>query len=188
MVTVRSRLVADLPACVAALAQVHRVDGYPSRWPADPAGWLTPRQMLAAWVVDGSDTVDGHVALTDAVDAALARAAGQPAAELAVVSRLFVRPAARGQRLGAVRDHRVVRAAGLAAGRAPFSRLAHASWEPAAAAPLRALVRAAPAHYLCRLTSGQWAGVSVVRRRKLRWSRSFGATSTRRPRRGRTRT
>ncbi len=38
----RLRRPGDLPECVAALAEVHREDGYPTRWPAQPAAWLSP--------------------------------------------------------------------------------------------------------------------------------------------------
>jgi GNAT superfamily N-acetyltransferase len=58
--TVRPRTAADLPGCVTALHDVHRADGYPANWPADPAGWLTPRGLLTAWAADaGSDGTGG---------------------------------------------------------------------------------------------------------------------------------
>jgi len=87
---VRRRRPADLPGCVAALAEVHRLDGYPSRWPADAAGWLSPAGLLAAWLAVDAGTVLGHVALH----------AGIEDTEPVSVSRLFVRPARRGRRLG----------------------------------------------------------------------------------------
>ena len=49
-VPVRIREAADLAACVAVLRRVHEISGYPSRWPADPGGWITP----AAWWPPGS--------------------------------------------------------------------------------------------------------------------------------------
>lgn len=100
-VTVRTRRAEDVQACAEALAEVHRYDNYPTRWPADPAEWLTPAGLLAAWVAENDGTVQGHVAVTCGTDdALLINAGGQPAEELATVSRLFVRPAARGRRLG----------------------------------------------------------------------------------------
>jgi GNAT superfamily N-acetyltransferase len=89
---VRYRRPDDVAGCVAALAEVHRLDGYPSRWPADAAAWLTPDGLLAAWVATADGVLSGHVALVADVERS----------ELASVSRLFVRPAARGQRLGEV--------------------------------------------------------------------------------------
>jgi ribosomal-protein-alanine N-acetyltransferase len=47
-VIVRPRDTGDLPALVPALRAVHELDGYPVRWKADPAGWLTPDGMRAA--------------------------------------------------------------------------------------------------------------------------------------------
>jgi GNAT superfamily N-acetyltransferase len=86
---------------VEALAEVHRQDGYPSRWPDDPASWLDPPRLLRAWVGEVGGTVAGHVAVVAGVDdAQLIAAAGRPADDLVMVSRLFVRPAARGRQLG----------------------------------------------------------------------------------------
>lgn len=94
---------ADLPGCVSALQEVHVADGYPSRWPTDPAGWLSPAGLLAAWVaLDDGGRVLGHVALRTASqqDAAPLRAAGV-GDDLALVARLFVAPAGQGRGLGA---------------------------------------------------------------------------------------
>lgn len=100
--TVRPRRPGDLAACVRALAAVHERDGYPARWPADPAGWLTPAGLLAAWVAPPEDTICGHVAVVGAIDdPQLVQAAGRAKDEVAAVSRLFVAPTARGQGVGA---------------------------------------------------------------------------------------
>ena len=94
MIHLRPRADQDLPACVRALAAVHAVDRYPMVWPADPVSWLSPPGGSAAWVVgptpaDGKPTVVlGHVCVVRETDVAL-------------VSRLFVAPAGRGQGLGA---------------------------------------------------------------------------------------
>ena len=99
---VRRRRPGDLAGCVAALAEVHRLDGYPTRWPADAACWLSPARLLAAWVAVEGDQVLGHVALqADVEDAVLLEESRRPPAELARVTRLFVRPGGRGRRLGA---------------------------------------------------------------------------------------
>lgn len=72
-------------------------DGYPKRWPEDPVAWLDPPALLAAWVSGHDEIVSGHVALVGAVDdRLLARATGRRLDQLASVSRLFVRPSARG--------------------------------------------------------------------------------------------
>jgi ribosomal protein S18 acetylase RimI-like enzyme len=91
MIWIRTREAADLGLCVEVLAEVHQISGYPTNWPGDPAGWLTPTGTVGAWVAD-SDVVAvaGHVVLRQLP----ASSAGQAVAE---VSRLFVAPAARRQ-------------------------------------------------------------------------------------------
>jgi len=91
---------ADLPACVDARAAVHRQDGYPTRWPENPSGWVTPPSLLAAWVAVHDGAPLGHLALVAGVkDDQLGPAVGRPSSAMATVSRLFVHPAHR--RLGA---------------------------------------------------------------------------------------
>jgi len=103
---VRCRRHGDMDECVAMLAEVHTVDGYPTRWPADPQGWLTPENLFGAWVAKGDDGLLGHVALCaaagDEAAPVWAAASGVPADRIAAVSRLFVSPRARGRGLGAV--------------------------------------------------------------------------------------
>ncbi|MFG1840694.1 GNAT family N-acetyltransferase [Micromonospora sp. NPDC049175] len=108
---IRRRRATDLDGCVAALAEVHRVDGYPLNWPADPHRWLREPHPARAWVAiaadagsdAGTDTdsgtgaaVVGHVA----VHRLPGPANGLPARPTAEVARLFVVPAARGLALG----------------------------------------------------------------------------------------
>ena len=89
LIHIRSRGPADLGRCVQALMAVHKISGYPTNWPADPARWLTPAGTLQAWVATTHDIpVAGHVILRQPP----ASATGHTAAE---VSRLFVIPAAR---------------------------------------------------------------------------------------------
>ncbi|EYB68065.1 hypothetical protein DEIPH_ctg028orf0003 [Deinococcus phoenicis] len=119
---IRRREPEDLPACVTALRQVYAADGYPSRWPDDPAAWLTPTGEQAAWVtVAGTGEVWGH---------GLLRRGGQDALpwmqaeqlrpdEVAYVGRLFVAPAGRGSGAGAA-----LLAAALAFARAEGWRVA----------------------------------------------------------------
>ncbi|WP_208092386.1 GNAT family N-acetyltransferase [Blastococcus xanthinilyticus] len=101
-VEIRERTEADLPGCVAALRAVHAADGYPTWWPADPAGWLDPAGTAAAWVaVDEAGAPRGHVCVVRGVDDPVAAAAaGVPTGDLVAISRLFVDPAVRGRGLG----------------------------------------------------------------------------------------
>lgn len=99
--TIRPRRAGDLLACVEVLAEVHQQDGYPTCWPTNPVGWLELPGLLGAWVVEEAGVMAGHIALVACVDdGQLIAAAGRPAGELAMVSRLFVRPGARGRRVG----------------------------------------------------------------------------------------
>jgi GNAT superfamily N-acetyltransferase len=101
---IRVRRPADLDACTTVLADVHAADGYPRYWPTDAQAWLTPALLLQAWVAVVAEGVVGHVALCQAEDdpaaAVWSRASGLPVDRLAVVSRLFVAPQARGGGLG----------------------------------------------------------------------------------------
>jgi GNAT superfamily N-acetyltransferase len=102
---VRVRCVADLEECVRILEAVYRADGYPFRWPEDPAGWLSPRAMIGAWVATDGARVVGHVALravsaADGGASAWSEATGLPAERHASVARLFVSPDSRGAGLG----------------------------------------------------------------------------------------
>jgi GNAT superfamily N-acetyltransferase len=100
-VAVRLRRATDVPACVDALTEVYCKNNYPTRWPRDPAGWLTPPTLLIAWVAADSAAIQAHLALVTPVeDEQLRRATARPSDEIAAVARLFVRPADRGQRLG----------------------------------------------------------------------------------------
>ncbi|WP_328582318.1 GNAT family N-acetyltransferase [Streptomyces sp. NBC_00370] len=113
-VVLRARHDSDLPACAAALADVHARDGYPVNWPADPAGWLTTRTLIGAWVAELDGRVVGHVGLSGGTEDDIAprllsdRAAAPLVAATGVVSRLFVAPGARGHRIGALLMARVV--------------------------------------------------------------------------------
>lgn len=103
-VAIRPRRDADLDACVALLAAVHAADSYPTWWPADPRGWLSPAPLIGSWVAERPAELAGHVALCGA------RCEGNPApwtghtgldeGDLGVIARLFVAPKARGRGLG----------------------------------------------------------------------------------------
>jgi GNAT superfamily N-acetyltransferase len=101
---IRPRRSEDFDPCLAVLRTVHLADRYPSRWPQDPARWLTGRGGLAAWVSESAGTLDGHLSL-HAIDEKRAHrqwleALPASADELAVVSRFFVAPDARGHGVG----------------------------------------------------------------------------------------
>jgi GNAT superfamily N-acetyltransferase len=101
---IRPRQDQDLDACVRILAAVHALDGYPVIWLDDPAAWLTPRDLLGAWVIEWEGVIVGHVALHHAVRdpgrPVWSVAAGLPVEQMAVVTRLFVEPGARSRGLG----------------------------------------------------------------------------------------
>jgi GNAT superfamily N-acetyltransferase len=97
---IRVREQEDITGCVAVLRQVHQVSGYPSAWPADPGGWLTPGGLVAAWVAETDGLTAGHVALVRGVrNECLLRATGRDPGELGGIARLFVGPSARRQGL-----------------------------------------------------------------------------------------
>lgn len=101
---VRPRRPEDLERCVALLREVYDADGYPTVWPADPAGWLAGQRRLGAWVAEENGALLGHLALlgTDASRAysQWRDALQMPVERVAVVSRLFVSPSARGRGIG----------------------------------------------------------------------------------------
>jgi ribosomal-protein-alanine N-acetyltransferase len=100
VIVLRTTEPGDLDGCVAMLRRVHEIDGYPSRWPADPGRWLTPSGQVAAWVAEDDGHLAGHVALVRGVRTpCLLQATGRDAAELGGIARLFTDPAARRQGL-----------------------------------------------------------------------------------------
>ncbi|WP_447038700.1 GNAT family N-acetyltransferase [Streptomyces sp. DSM 118878] len=106
----------DLEACVGALAQVHKADGYPVNWPAEPGAWLAGTASLGAWVAELDGRVVGHVSLSPSAEGDVAPGlwgarADVDVAATAVVSRLFVAPDARGHGIGALLMGRVTREA-----------------------------------------------------------------------------
>lgn len=115
-VLIRHRDTSDLDACARVLAEVHERDQYPMNWPADPVDWLSMSATLAAWVAELDGRVVGHVVLCraeegDATPPVWRERTGTPIEDTAVVSRLFVDPAARGHGTGALLMAEVVREA-----------------------------------------------------------------------------
>jgi GNAT superfamily N-acetyltransferase len=110
---VRPRTDDDVEACVPALAEVHRRDGYPVNWPARPGDWLPQASALGSWVVDLDGRVAGHVSLSRGAEGDVAPALwsernGTSREQAAVVGRLFVAPPARGHGIGALLMDRAV--------------------------------------------------------------------------------
>ncbi|MCX4544191.1 GNAT family N-acetyltransferase [Streptomyces sp. NBC_01565] len=110
-VLVRRRTGADLGGCVDVLGEVHRRDGYPVNWPEQPDGWLATPGLLAAWVAEVDGRVVGHVGLSRAESGDAAPVLWGGGRAVAVVSRLFVGPGARGRGVGALLMARAVREA-----------------------------------------------------------------------------
>jgi GNAT superfamily N-acetyltransferase len=96
---VRTRADTDVAGCVELLERVHRSDGYPLKWPDDPAAFVTSPEEVGAWVAEINGGIAGHVALHGVAMepwfALASEATGLGATGLAVVSRLFVSPTAR---------------------------------------------------------------------------------------------
>ncbi|MFJ7068156.1 hypothetical protein [Streptomyces sp. NPDC101115] len=108
---VRRRTDEGIEACVRALADVHRHDGYPLDWPARPADWLRGDPVLGAWVGELDGRPVAHVTLPTAAEDDLAPAArsertGAARDATAVLGRLVVAPRARGRRPAPVRSPR----------------------------------------------------------------------------------
>jgi GNAT superfamily N-acetyltransferase len=101
---IRLRHEEDLPALADALALVAAADGYPSRWPEDPADWLRSRDLLGAWVAERRGDLLGQVVLRrphgDVPVNLWCAATGLGLDRCAVVTRMFVPPAGQGAGLG----------------------------------------------------------------------------------------
>jgi GNAT superfamily N-acetyltransferase len=99
---IKQRKASDLHELGKVLVRVHQLDGYPVEGVTDPEGWLTPRREIAAWMALLDDRPIGQVSLTeatmddDAVQVWVNESHGS-LDDVAVVVRLFVDPAHRGQ-------------------------------------------------------------------------------------------
>ncbi len=149
---VRPREAGDLPTLLTALREVHERDGYPVTWKADPAAWLTPPGLQGAWVADRAGRPAGHAALAavhpdDPAAPAWSRSAGQPAAQLACLTRVFVAVGDRGAGLGAAlvdaaaeharRERRTTVLEVSPADRAALALYRRLGWREAGAGPAR---------------------------------------------------
>ncbi|MFF4098624.1 GNAT family N-acetyltransferase [Streptomyces sp. NPDC001903] len=110
---IRRRAEDDVEACLRVLAEVHRHDGYPLNWPAQPGAWLSDGPLLGSWVAELDGRPVGHISLShaaagDSAPALWSGRTGAPREAAAVVTRLFVSPDARGHSLGALLVGRAV--------------------------------------------------------------------------------
>lgn len=103
-VRVRPRVDGDVDACIRILEAVHRQDGYPTHWPSDPVRWLSPRELLEAWVAEDDRGPVGHIVLraatADPSAAVWSNATGLPAERLVATTRFFVSRERRGAGVG----------------------------------------------------------------------------------------
>lgn len=101
--TIRPRTPTDLPKTASLLAKVHARDSYPVQGVQRAEAFLSSPSTLSAWVaVRPSGEVIGHAALSSPSlsDPAVALWKTQDRSEpIAVLERLFVDPAARGEGL-----------------------------------------------------------------------------------------
>ncbi|MEU5326134.1 GNAT family N-acetyltransferase [Streptomyces parvus] len=86
---IRPRRSSDLAEAADALVAVYEADGYPVEGVAEPESWLSPPDLLTAWVAELSGRVVGHVAVSGT-------GSGKPG----VLERLFVLPEARRHQVG----------------------------------------------------------------------------------------
>jgi len=101
----RRRRPQDVAACARLLRVVHGEDGYPARWVEPPRAWLEADDVLDAWVVERQGEILGHVAISTVGRGEVSafrwrEMTGQDPAELAGVTRLFVRPRVRREGIG----------------------------------------------------------------------------------------
>src|ERR1700750_438369 len=92
----RRRRAQDVPAYARLLRVVHYESHYPEKALDAPRAWLSGDDILDAWVVERQDEILGHVAISrvgrESTSAYRWREmTGREQAELAAVSRLFVR-------------------------------------------------------------------------------------------------
>ncbi|MEV7143245.1 GNAT family N-acetyltransferase [Streptomyces tauricus] len=108
---IRTRRESDVPGAANALVEVHATDGYPVEGVRDPESWLTPPNVIHAWIAEFHGRTVGHIAISqpngeDAVTLWLKQGNGSEQ-KTAVLARLFVVRDVRRMAVG----ERLVRAA-----------------------------------------------------------------------------
>ncbi|HET6963938.1 MAG TPA: GNAT family N-acetyltransferase [Acidimicrobiales bacterium] len=103
---IRGRCDGDVPALESLARMVYETDGYPIYLPADLRDFLVGPAAHGAWVAAEGGELLGHVALhrrswADVMELAC-QSTGLAQADLAVVARLLVSPAARRRGIGRV--------------------------------------------------------------------------------------
>ncbi len=98
---IRRRRPNDVAACARLAVLSTSKEARQSSW----RGWLTADEVVEAWVAERQGELLGHVALSEVGRNARSavrwrEVTGHPTSELLAVSRLFVRPRARGQGIG----------------------------------------------------------------------------------------
>jgi gamma-glutamylcyclotransferase (GGCT)/AIG2-like uncharacterized protein YtfP/GNAT superfamily N-acetyltransferase len=103
-VEVRPRLDSDIGACVELAGRVQSTDGYPPHLDGELRDFVISSDAIAAWVAVCDGTVAGHVALharsAGPVMRLVTERLGLAAADVAVVTRLFVSPQCRRSGIG----------------------------------------------------------------------------------------
>lgn len=102
---IRRRRSRDLGPCARLLHVVFYQDHYPARWPDAPRHWLAGDAVIGAWVAEELGEILGHVAISGLEEDPRSEmrwreVTGHETAQLARVSRFFVRPRVRGQGIG----------------------------------------------------------------------------------------
>jgi ribosomal protein S18 acetylase RimI-like enzyme len=101
--SIRSRARDDLDRCALLLASLDPAERYPACWPGDVRAWLSPPDLLGAWVAEDHGAVVAHVALR-----------APAGSRTAMLTRLWVAPDARGRGVAtALCDVACARAAAL---------------------------------------------------------------------------
>ncbi|WP_326677229.1 GNAT family N-acetyltransferase [Streptomyces sp. NBC_01237] len=95
---------ADVAGAAAALMEVHATDGYPVEGVAQPEAWITPPEVVQAWVGEVDHKIVGHVAVMRAQGEKAVtlwrRQIGEDETHIGVLARLFVVQSARKNAVG----------------------------------------------------------------------------------------
>lgn len=101
----RRRKPKDLGGCARLLRVVFYEGQYPAYWPEAPRAWLDGEDVMDAWVVERQGEILGHIAISkvgmdDVSGLRWREMTGHAPADLAAVSRMYVRSRVRRQGIG----------------------------------------------------------------------------------------